>query len=249
MTYSGRITEDDLRKLKKLGLPSINPKSQYVVLHMHGDGTRASTAFNFQVYTGRKGYRLVTNDKTTLDRLLSGEAPIDVKGKRVLLLDDSGWGFPIGGVLCGVYDAETGKFYQREIEVEFFQSPRFGKKEYLERYKERALEIIEKIAPSIGETVIKICTGYINTKAKEVLRERNFYLVEVDKIGEPLQSWLEEQNRLYVERLIGRNLYYDPKALHQTQVPARFHEVVEFAETHNLMHLVKTGWKFFEDRK
>lgn len=248
MTDSTRIDKDYLEKLKELGLPTKDSNSPYVILHMHGDGIRASQKFNFQVYTGKNGLRLVTNDKPTLDRLLSGEGNIDITGKRIITLDDSGVGFPIGGVLYGVYDAATEKFYLKEIEVKFFQGFRFRKHDYLERYKERALEIMDEINPSLDNTVIKICTGHINTKAKEALREK-FPIVEVDEIGEPLQGWLEKQNRKYIELLVKKDIYYDPKGLSKEEISRRFYSVVEFAEKNNLMHLAKTGWNFFHDRK
>jgi hypothetical protein len=252
MTYSTKITQDYLEQLKALGLPTEKRPNPYLVLFMRGDGERAPSNFNIQVYTGKKGLRLVATDKLTLDRLLSGKSSIDTEGKRIITegkriitIDDSGWGFPLGGVLCGAYDAGTENFYWREIEVEFFQDPQFKNKEYLERYKERLIEIIEEINPPADGTLIKICSGYVISRARESLRERS-YTVEVTEIGEPLQSWLEEQNRRYIEQLVGRDVYYDPKRLSKEEVAKRFNEVVTFARENDLMHLAKTGWKCFQ---
>ncbi len=242
MTYSAKITQDYLNKLKAIGLPTKDLPNPSVVLFMYGDGIRASPKFNFQVYGGRKGLTLVTNDKATLDRLLSGEALPDLSGKRIILMDDSGWGFPVGGVLCGAYDEQTRTFHLREVEVEFFQGLRFTNHDYLERFKERAFEIVDEIGPSLDDTVIKICTGYVNTVAKEGLRERGFYLVDVDEIGHPLQTWLEEQNRRYVKNLLRQDLYYDPKTLTKREIARKYGEVMNFARHNNLMYIVKTGW-------
>jgi hypothetical protein len=247
MTYSAKITPDYFEQLKALELPVRRNPSPYVLLHMVGDGKRAPANFNFQVYGGKKGLKLVVTDKPTLDLLLSGENPLDTEGKRVITIDDSGWGFPIGGVLCGAYDAETGQFYLREVEVEFFQNPKFKNKEYLGRYREKVQEIIREINPSVDETVIKVCSGYINSEAVESLR-RGSYAVEVTRVGEPLQSWLEGQNREYVRRLVGRDVYYDPKELAEAEIPKRFDEVMKFVRENDLMHLVKTGWKHFQGK-
>ncbi len=244
MTYSEGITQDYLEKLRTLDLPMREPKSS-MILHMYGDGIRASSKFNFQVYSGKGGLKLVTNDKHTLDRLLRGEIP-DTKGKRIISIDDSGWGCPVGGVLCGLYDEETGRFTLREVEVEYFQEQRFHTKEYLDRFKVRALEMVDKVRPSPSETAIRICTGYVNTRAKDALREQQFHLVEVDEIGEPLQSWLEEKNTEYVNKLLGEDLYYDPKMLSESEIARKYNQMVQFVKQRNLMHVAKTGWKSFQ---
>ena len=250
MTYSGTIDKKYLQSLQALDLPSREPRSEWVILHKQGDGKRASTKFNFQVYTNSRGVlRLVTNDFPTLQRLLEGRGEVSEEGKRIVLMDDSGWGFPIGGVLCGAYDFQTGRFYWREVEVEYFQGERFQNKAYLARYRDRALEIVHEINPSLEETIIKICTGYINTRAKEALRQGNFFIVEVAQIEEPLQTLLERQNKEYVRALVGKDVYYDPKGMPTAEVARRYREVVSFAQRMSLMHIVKTGWKSFQEMR
>lgn len=249
MTYKEIIDKDYLERLKALNLPTKKPNNEWTILHMCGDDKRASAKFNFQVYRNKRNrLTLVTNDLETLRGLLEGKERISEKGKRLILIDDSGWGFPIGGVLCGVYDSKTGKFYERKVEVKYFQEKKFANKLYLDKYKDRVLEIIDEINPIVEETVIKICTGYINIKAKKALRQRNFLVVEVDKIGEPLQTWLETQYRAYVRDLVGHDIYYDPKGLLKKAISRRFYKVVDFARAHNLTHLVKTGWKYFQEK-
>ncbi len=245
MTYSEKINRDYLEKLRKANLLNVKPKTEWVILHKRGDGIIASPAFNFQVYKNKKGnLTLVTNDDSTLQRVLRGER-ISEEGKRIVLIDDSGWGFPLGGVLCGAYDFQTNQFYKREIEVEYFQGERFQRKSYLERYRERAIEIVDKINPAPEETMIKICSGYINLKAKEALRE-NFLVVEIDRVGEPLQSWLEGEHRKYLQERVRKDIYYDPKGLSKGKIARRYDEVIKFAEKYNLMHLAKTGWGSFQ---
>lgn len=238
------IDEDYLEQLKALDLPLKESKNQWLVLHMHGDGDRASSKFNIQVYENSEGrLTLVTNDQDTLDGLLEGREPVSLEGKRIIQIDDSGWGFPLGGVLCGAHDSEIDRTIVREVEVEYFQGERYQRKEYLDRFRDRALEIVSMLSPSIDSTVIKICTGYVNIEAKKALREQNFALVQVDEIGEPLQTKLEEQNRRYIKQLIGKDLYYDPKGMSRKEIAQRYQQAIEYAREHNLWHLVKTGWK------
>jgi len=248
MTDKLVIDKAYLKKLELLKLPKKGSTNEWTVLHMYGDGKQVSKKFNFQVYKDKKGIlTLVTNDFNTLDRLLAGEKRVSEEGKRVILIDDSGWGFPLGGVLCGAYDLMAKRFYWREVETKYFQGTEFQEKCYLERFKERALELIDEINPNKKETIIKICTGYINSKAKEELRKHDFLVVEVDEIGEPLQSLLETQHREYIKNLVGKDRYYDPKTVTSSKIAKKFDYTVNFAKENNLMHLVKTGWKCFSD--
>ncbi len=239
-----KIGHDYLERLRTLPLTAVKQSSPWVVLYMCGDGRLASTKFNFQVYRNKRGeLSLVTNDKPTLQRLLEGREA--ESRKRIVQMDDAGWGYPLGGVLCGAYDFQTGRFYRGEVRVEYFQGELFRRKSYLESYRDVALQIIDKINPDTKNTMVKICTGYVNTEAKKALRERQFLVVEVDEIGEPLQSWLEAETQDYIRALTGEDVYYDPKALPKREVARRFGEAVRFARERNLMHLAKTGWKNF----
>ncbi len=250
MAPSEIIDRNYLAQLEALPLPS-KPLGDWMVLHKCGDGKEwASRKFNFQVYERKNGVlTLVTNDFETLENLLQGKERVSEEGKRIIAMDDSGWGYPLGGVLCGAHDSETGQKYWREIEVAHFQGTNFRpRKTYLQRYAERALEIVYEIKPEPQKTIVRICTGYINTKARQALRERDFFVVEVDEIGEPLQSWLERRHKEYIKDLAGRDIYFDPKGMPNAEVAQRFYGAVDFARTHDLMHLAKTGWEYFHGR-
>lgn len=247
MTHSERIDKMYLDRLKSLPLPTKNRSEPFILLDMQGDGKKAHTNFNLQVYKNKKGHlTLVTTDVQIVRQLLEGKEKTSDVGKRIILIDDSGWGFPLGGILCGAYDSQTKNFYVKEIETDFFQGEKYQNKLYLDRYKERAVEILNEIKPNPTETIIKICTGYVNTKAKDILREMGF-LVEAEEIGEPLQSWLESQHKEYVIRLIGTDIYYDPKETSKPAISRKFNEVIAFANAHNLTHLLKTGWSYFQE--
>ena len=240
---SFKIDESMLEKIKALGLPEKKESNAYCMLHVHGDNIRAPETFNAKVYTGKKGLKLVTNDHETLMDLINGKQK-NGSYPRTIFIDDSGWGFPALGVLVGAYDTLTNSFKFREIDVKFFQGQDFDAKAYLPEYAKKGIEIINEFNPDKNSTLIKICTGYINIELKRELRKLG-YVVEVAKIGEPLQSELERKHKEYVKENLGYDVYYDPKELKTAEIVSEFNKVIEFVKKNNLMHLAKSGWEYF----
>lgn len=206
---SCKIDESMLEKIKALKLPEKKENNEYILLHVHGDNVRAPETFNAKVYSGKKGLKLVTNDYHTLQQLIEGK-PSNKKYDRVIYIDDSGAGFPLQGILIGAYDTKTSKTEIGEVSVEFFQSPKFENQEYLNEAANVALKLLHKFNVKPNDTLIKICTGFVNIKIKEKLREIS-YDVEIAKIGEPLQSELEKKHKEYIKTTAGFLDYYDPK--------------------------------------
>lgn len=165
---------------------------------------------------------------------------------RTIFIDDSGWGFPLGGVLCGAYDSETKRFIYKEIEVRYFQEV-FKTKQYLRVFGERALEIVQELEATPENAQIKICRGFVNNKAAEFLKSRGFK-IQRGVIKEPLQSALEAYHKEYVQRL-GYGKYYDPKDIAKEQIPKEFYAAIRWAEKNQRNDLLKSGWKFFMRRK
>jgi hypothetical protein len=105
------ISKTQLDTLRKLGLPEVKENNQWLVLHVKGDGVRAPESWNSKVYINSAGnMKVVTTDMATLAALLS-ESPRTALPEpcRIISIDDSGWGFPLLGVLIGVHDSQTGK--------------------------------------------------------------------------------------------------------------------------------------------
>lgn len=238
-----KIDKDYLERLKALGLPEKQEPNIYLVIHLTGDGIRASEKFNVKVYKGKRGLTLFTNDFETLKNILEGRQNKPKEIKRTIAIDDSGWGFALGGVLTGVYDSLTGNITTKEIKVEHFQGDNFDNKRYLVVYAETVLSIIKELSIDKETTLIKICTGYVNSKAKDLLREQG-YCVEVAEIGEPLQSELEKRHKEYIKSL-GYDAYYDPKELEKGEIASEFNKTIEWIKEHKLMHLAKSGWQYF----
>ena len=240
---SYKIDESMLEKIRALGLPEKKESNEYSILHVHGDNIRSPETFNAKVYSGKKGLKLVTNDHETLMDLINGKQK-NGDYSRVIFVDDSGWGFPLAGVLVGAYDTSTNSFKFRDIDVKFFQGQEFNEKSYLFEYAKKGIEIINELNPNKSETLIKICTGYINIELKRELRKLG-YNVEVAKIGEPLQSELEKKHKEYVKEKFGYDAYYDPKELEKGEIVSEFNNVIDFIKKNNLMKHAKSGWEYF----
>ena len=246
IVMESRIIDNSmLEKIKALGLPERKENNQYIMLHVYGDNARAPETFNAKVYTGKHGLKLVTNDYVTLINLINGKINNKLYS-RTIFIDDSGVGFPLQGILIGAYDTKTNKIEIGEVSVKFFQTPKFENQEYLDEAVNVALKLIEKFNASSKDTLIKICTGFVNIKIKKKLRELG-YDVEVAKIGEPLQSELENKHKEYIQRTTGYSSYYDPKELQKGQIASEFNNVVEFIKKNNLMSQAKSGWNYFKN--
>jgi hypothetical protein len=236
-----KIDASMLERIRSLGLPEKEDNSAYVILHVYGDGKRASSKWNAKVYRNNKGgLKLVTVDIGTLEKMLSRTPHID-KGKTIRI-DDSGWGFPLGGVMIGASDdkrVETGI-----IDVRFFQGDLFRSKKYLKEASKVTQSLLERFEAMPQDTDIEICSGYINSASKGDLRDKG-YDVKVVEIKGMLQDELEKRFKEYIKSL-GYDRYYDPKASAGTG--SGFEDIIKWiAEKPERKKLAKTGWKYFNE--
>jgi putative intracellular protease/amidase len=234
------IDEECLERIRRLGLPPFSDNSPYVVLSVRGDGVRASPKWNARVYKDKKGrLKLVTMDIKTLQDMLEGRAPA-VKN-RTIAVDDAGWGFPLGGVMIGATDGE--RVETGLVPVDYFQGERFERHEYLEYAARVTLDLLRRFNASPDDTLVEICTGYVNVGSKEVLREAG-YEVKVVEVKGLLQDELEKRFAEYV-RSLGYPGYVDPKETHDPKKP--FDDIIRWIEEKpdERMRLAKTGWKYF----
>ncbi|MBI3036606.1 hypothetical protein HYY73_02525 [Candidatus Woesearchaeota archaeon] len=49
-----------------------------------------------------------------------------------------------------------------------------------------------------------------------------------------------------MQRITGADIYFDPKGMPKAEIAWRFKEAVSYAREHNLTHLLKTGWGYFQ---
>jgi hypothetical protein len=238
-----RIDGACLERIRRLGLPGVEDKNPYVVLSVRGDGKRAPEKWNARVYKDKSGrLKLVTVDLRTLQDMLEGRVP--AARRRVISVDDAGWGFPLGGVLIGASDGkrvETGL-----VPVEYFQGERFEQHEYLDYAAGITLELLGRFDARPDDTLVEICTGYVNVGSKEALRKAG-YQVKVTEITGLLQDGLEKRFAEYAKGL-GYSGYLDPKVTHDPKKP--FKGVMKWIEEKPLerMKFAKTGWNYFKKK-
>jgi hypothetical protein len=188
-----------------------------------------------------------TADKVYVERelaaalLLPNSIPELRQATGKILIDDSGWGFPLGGVLCGAYNTATGELRVEEIPVSFFQEPRWSSKEYLREFASKAADAVKGWDTNLP---VEMCTGYVLNRAELLFRGAG-YKLERKQIGEPLQSLLEQKHKEYVEGL-GYGGYYDPKELTEAEIKKEFWKAVSWLHKEKKMHLAKSGWGFFQ---
>ncbi len=235
------IDEACLERIRGLGLPCAKDRSPYVVLSVRGDGARAPEKWNARVYRDKRGrLKLVTVDLKTLTDLLEGR-PRTLK-MRTMMVDDAGWGFPLGGVMIGASDGS--RVEAGLVPVDYFQGERFERHEYLGYAASVTLELLRRFGASPDDTLVEICTGYVNVGSKEALRKAG-YEVKVAEIKGLLQDELEKRFAAYVKGL-GYDGYVDPKETHDPQNP--FSKIIKWIEEKpgERMRLAKTGWKYFK---
>ena len=240
------IDQDYLERIKKLYLPERKEANPYLVLCVYGDGVRAPDKWNAKVYRDKDGnLTLVTVDMVTLKRMIEGRSTAN--GKKIISVDDAGWGFPLGGVLIGASDGkriETGL-----ICVECFQGECFKDHAYLREAATVTLSLLTRFKASPNDTQVEICSGYVNSESKNALREAG-YEVNVVEVTGLLQFELEQRFKEYVDSL-GYHAYFDPKEVHDASTP--FKKVIEWIDEkpEERMKLAKSGWKYFiaKDKK
>jgi isopentenyl phosphate kinase len=106
-----------------------------------------------------------------------------------VLIDDAGWGDPLGGVIIGIYRVETEEYLSQEIEVTHFQSPNFTQRTYLERGLELVLRGFQCLSVHKDEP-IHVCRGVVLDRVREGLTELGYQVIPT-KIEGRLQELVE----------------------------------------------------------
>ena len=117
------------------------------------------------------------------------------KDLEVILIDDSGGGCPIGGMLIGAFNLDSGKFLTEEVEVKYFQNPLFKNKGFSTEIANKVIQLIRNISKN-NNRLIKICSSTYFNKATSWMQKLN-YSIKIGKIGEPLQSMLGKRHCEY----------------------------------------------------
>jgi hypothetical protein len=231
-----------LEKACKEGLITRRTENNaYLKVSYKGAGEALSEKWNVKIYTSGS---VVCIDEKVLNDILAGTVGKIDKNKKVLQCDDSGWGFPLCGTMVGVTDGIS--VMTDIVDVSYFQTPAFEDKAYLTEYARKGWGLITKNFKATPDTHrIEICTGYINSELREILRHRG-YDVTVVEIKGLLQDSLEGLFKEYVKKTLGVDLCYDPKELKTSQgrnaVSAHYYKALNWGKE-NAPHMLKTGWR------
>ncbi len=160
--------------------------------------------------------------------------------KKEIMIDDSGWGDLILGVVIGALKLPDRRYMERRIHISSFQSPHFQNKRYLDDAVKIAEEIVKVMQPD-DETVFKICSGYVLSSIRSYLRKKGFRVEEIEVTGDlqemverSFASWCKEVG-IEFERLEGKR---------------SFNTFLEWVaeKPHLREKIVKTGWKSWNQR-
>lgn len=231
--------EEMLRRYAQRGvLVPRTENNQYLKVSYKGAGNLVSPKWNVRIYTSGK---VVCVDMSVLQDIEKDCLKSPDSSKKVLKVDDAGWGFPLCGAAVGASDEQ--RVEVDFVDVSFFQDPAFTDKEYLREYTRKGYNLlIDKFGASPETHRIEICSGYLNKPLRSFLRDRGFEVRVVDIKG-LLQDELEDLFKKHVLDKVGQDLAYDPKELgSKKRIAEEYHKAVDFGRQ-NCPHLLKTGWK------
>jgi hypothetical protein len=156
------------------------------------------------------------------------------------MIDDSGWGDLILGVVIGALKLPEHRYMERRIPISSFQPPNFQNKQYLVDAVKIAEEIVEVMQPD-SETVFKVCSGYVLSSIRRYLRQHGFRVEEIEVTGE-LQEMVERSFATWCKEVGIEFSRMEGKRSFNTFLKW----VAEKPQLRE--HLVKTGWKSWSQR-
>ena len=158
----------------------------------------------------------------------------------MILIDASGWGDLLLGVVVGALKPPERMVMERRIPVSSFQPPNFKNKKYLDDAIKIADEIVAVMQPD-RETCFKVCSEYVLSTVIAHLERRGFKVQKVESTGELKQLVEDAYVRWCVEKGVPRELLEDKR---------RFWSFLKWVgQTPHLREsLVKTGWTSWEQK-
>lgn len=153
-------------------------------------------------------------------------------------VDDAGMGDLLFGVVIGAFRDETREFHYDVVDVKFFQSGRFMRKEYLKQSSKIVSELLGRLRLGLEEE-IHVCRGYIFDEAVDGLRKTygddRVCRVKVEGEAQRLTELA------YLDEL--RNLGYEPVVEREAKrAKSFFHMMQWLKENPDRLRFAKTGW-------
>lgn len=158
----------------------------------------------------------------------------------MILIDASGWGDLLLGVVLGALKPPERMVLERRIPTSSFQLPNFKNKKYLQDAEKIADEIVAVMQPD-SETCFKVCSEYVLSSVISHLQNRGFKVQKVESTGELKQLVEDGYVRWCLEKGVPREILQEKR---------RFWSFLEWvAEKPHLREgLVKTGWSSWENK-
>ena len=172
------------------------PNAQYMIANYQGNGDKVPANFRVSIYQGRKGYSVVSTCKHELQELISGRNPWNKKAKRIVQIDDAGFGCIIGGVMIGLHDCQNDGIYTEIIPPEIFRKE---KQIYLKAITQACLNLLQRRGIKEDGSIIEMCTSYVFTDAREKLRKVRWD-VRSAQIKGYFQDRLEDEYKRYLKK-------------------------------------------------
>jgi hypothetical protein len=155
-----------------------------------------------------------------------------------ITIDDAGIGDLLFGVIIGAFREETQEFLYEILDVKYFKSQRFRRKEYLKQASNAISQLLDKLGFE-AEEPIRICKGYIFDEAVRDLRERygNDRICRVKVTGEAQRL----TEIAYLDEI--RNLGYEPlENREENRAKSFFHMMNWLKKNPEKLRYAKTGW-------
>jgi len=155
-----------------------------------------------------------------------------------ITIDDAGSGDLLFGVVIGAFRDETQEFRYGVIDVKYFKSSRFYRKEYLKQSSRIVSQLLSRLKPK-SEEEIHICKGYIFDEAVNDLRRTygDDRIRRVKVNGEPQRL----TEIAYLDEI--RNLGYEPlKEREDKRAKSFFHMMRWLKKNPGNLRYAKTGW-------
>lgn len=221
----------------------IEPRTEnnrYMKLSYKGTGGLVSPKWNIKIYTTDS---IVCTDMEVVKSFHEGRLVVPDSSLKLIQIDDSGWGFPLCGILVGLTNGN--KVLTAEVSVSFFKPGIFERKIYLQEYASKGLELMKKFGASTATHRVEICTGYINTRLRDILRKEGYDVRSVEIKG-LLQDSLENLYKKYVKEQLGVDLAFDPKEIGKDKIPFEYHKALKWGRK-NAPHQLKSGWRSIQE--
>jgi hypothetical protein len=155
-----------------------------------------------------------------------------------IIVDDAGVGDLLFGVVIGAFRIGTQEFTYEILDVKYFRTQRFHRKEYLKQASRIVCRLLDKLKLKKDEP-IHICKGYIFDKAVENLVKTygSDRIRRVKVTGEPQRL----TETAYLDEL--RNLGYEPlKERDKKRAKSFFHMMNWLKKNPDKLKYAKTGW-------